>query len=262
MRGGRFPTQRDKGRTDLSPSPVAARASKLILSTATAMKFTYYGHSCFRVETKGSSILFDPFITPNPLASGVDMDSIQADHIFVSHGHDDHIHDCAAIAQRTGALVVSNFEICGWLKEQGLETLHAMNTGGSRSFPFGVVKAVAAQHSSGLPDGTYGGNPLGFVFKTGDCNFYYAGDTALTLDMQLIPSFVPPDLALLPIGDNFTMGYEDAARAAMMIQCRRIIGLHFDTFVPIRIDRDRAKKHFERMGLELILPEIGSTLEF
>ena len=103
---------------------------------------------------------------------------------------------------------------------------------------------------------------MGFVFKTDDCNFYYAGDTALTLDMQLIPSFVPPALALLPIGDNFTMGYEDAARAATMIQCRRIIGLHFDTFAPIHIDKDRAKAHFDRTGLELILPEIGSTLEF
>lgn len=102
---------------------------------------------------------------------------------------------------------------------------------------------------------------MGFVFKTAECNFYYAGDTALTLDMQLIPSFVPPDLALLPIGDNFTMGYEDAARAAMMIQCRRIIGLHFDTFAPIRINKELATSHFKQMGLELILPEIGSSIE-
>lgn len=225
------------------------------------MKFTYYGHSCFRVETGGSSILFDPFIRPNPLAAEVKIDEIQADHIFVTHGHEDHIHDCVYLAERTGALVVSNFEICGWLREQGLNNLHAMNTGGQWSFPFGTAKAVAAQHSSGLPDGSYGGNPMGFVFKTGDRNFYYAGDTALTLDMQLIPSFVPPDLAFLPIGDNFTMGYEDAARAATMIQCRRIIGLHFDTFAPIRIDREQARTHFKSRGLELILPEIGTTIE-
>jgi L-ascorbate metabolism protein UlaG (beta-lactamase superfamily) len=225
------------------------------------MKFTYYGHSCFRVETGGSSILFDPFIRPNPLAAGVKIDEIQADHIFVTHGHEDHIHDCVYLAERTGALVVSNFEICGWLREQGLNNLHAMNTGGQWSFPFGIAKAVTAQHSSGLPDGSYGGNPMGFVFKTGDQNFYYAGDTALTLDMQLIPSFVPPDLAFLPIGDNFTMGYEDAARAATMIQCRRIIGLHFDTFAPIRIDREQARTHFKSRGLELVLPEIGTTIE-
>ncbi len=225
------------------------------------MKFTYYGHSCFRVETGGSSILFDPFISPNPLAAGIDIDSIEADHIFVSHGHEDHMADCIRLAERTGALVVSNFEICGWLREKGLCHLHAMNTGGKWSFPFGVVKSVKAEHSSGLPDGAYGGNPMGFVFKTGDCNFYYAGDTALTLDMQLIPSFVPPDVAVLPIGDNFTMGYEDAVRAATMIQCRRIIGVHFDTFAPIRIDKELAMAHFARMGLELILLEIGSTID-
>jgi L-ascorbate metabolism protein UlaG (beta-lactamase superfamily) len=225
------------------------------------MKFTYYGHSCFHVETGGASILFDPFISPNPLAAEVDLNAIRADHIFVSHGHDDHIHDCVSLAERTGALVVSSFEICNWLREKGLKHLHAMNTGGRWTFPFGVVKAVVAQHSSGLPDGSYGGNPMGFVFKTGDLNFYYAGDTALTMDMQLIPSFVPPDLALLPIGDNFTMGYEDAARAAMMIQCRRIIGLHFDTFAPIRINKELATSHFKQMGLELILPEIGSSIE-
>lgn len=213
------------------------------------------------METGGASILFDPFISPNPLAAEVDMDAIGADHIFVSHGHDDHIHDCVELAERTGALVVSNFEICNWLKAKGLKNLHAMNTGGRWTFPFGTVKAVTAQHSSGLPDGSYGGNPLGFVFKTAECNFYYAGDTALTLDMQLIPSFVPPDLALLPIGDNFTMGFEDAARAAMMIQCRRIIGLHFDTFAPIRINKEMATSHFNKLGLELILPEIGSSIE-
>ena len=225
------------------------------------MKFTYFGHSCFRVETGGSSILFDPFISQNPLAAGIDMGTIRADYIFVSHGHDDHIHDCVTLAQQTGAMVVSNFEICGWLERKGVQRLHALNTGGKWTFEFGTVKAVTAQHSSGLPDGSYGGNPMGFVFKTKTGNFYYAGDTALTLDMQLIPSFVPPDLAILPIGDNFTMGYEDAAKAAHMISCRRIIGVHFDTFAPIRIDKEAAKAHFARKGLELLLPEIGADTE-
>lgn len=225
------------------------------------MKLTYYGHSCFRVEAGGSSILFDPYIRPNPLATGIDMGGITADYIFVSHGHEDHIHDCVELANQTGAMVVSNFEICGWLGAKGLQRLHPMNTGGKWNFDFGTVNAVAAQHSSGLPDGSYGGNPMGFVFKTKDRNFYYAGDTALTLDMQLIPSFVPPDLAILPIGDNFTMGYEDAAKAAHMISCRRIIGVHFDTFAPIRINREAAKTHFSQKGLELLLPEIGSVIE-
>ncbi len=213
------------------------------------------------MEAGGSSILFDPYISQNPLAAGIDMGAIRADYIFVSHGHEDHIHDCLALADQTGATVVSNFEICGWLKTRGVQRLHAMNTGGKWTFEFGIVKAVTAQHSSGLPDGSYGGNPMGFVFKTKESNFYYAGDTALTLDMQLIPSFVPPDLAILPIGDNFTMGYEDAAKAAHMISCRRIIGVHFDTFAPIRIDKDAAKAHFAQKGLELLLPEIGTDIE-
>lgn len=225
------------------------------------MTFSYYGHACFGVDCGGKQVLFDPFITHNPLAGHLDINSIEADYIFLSHGHADHVADCVSIAQRTGATVVCNWEIHEWLNKQGIEKTHPMNTGGKWSFEFGTVKAVVAQHSSGLPDGSYGGNPMGFVFKTAQKSFYYSGDTALTLDMQLIPSFAVPDFAVLPIGDNFTMGVEDAARAAQYINCRRIIGVHYNTFGYIKIDPEKAKDYFSKHGLELLLPDIGGRIE-
>lgn len=225
------------------------------------MKFSYYGHSCFGVEIAGKQILFDPFVTGNPLAAAVDVDSIPADVIFVSHGHVDHILDLERIARRTDALVVANWEIHEWLQKKGLTRTHPMNMGGKWDFGFAVVKAVVAQHSSGLPDGSYGGSPMGFVFKTAEGNFYYSGDTALTLDMQLVPSFAVPGFSVLPIGDNFTMDVADAARAAQYINCRRVVGVHYDSFGYIKIDKEAAQDYFSRHGLELILPEIGATIE-
>ncbi|MBY0477619.1 MAG: metal-dependent hydrolase [Chitinophagaceae bacterium] len=224
------------------------------------MKFTYYGHSCFGIEIKGKKLLFDPFITPNKLAAAVNADEVEADYIFVSHGHEDHIADCVSIAKRTGALVICNWEIYQWLLKQGVENVHPMNTGGRKSFDFGTVKCVHAQHSSSLPDGSYGGNPMGFVVAC-EKNFYYSGDTALTLDMQLIPQGSPIAFSIMPIGDNFTMGIEDAVRAAHMISCHSVIGVHYNTFPYIVIDAEKAKAHFERNGLELKLPGIGETIE-
>ncbi|HRP32594.1 MAG TPA: metal-dependent hydrolase [Agriterribacter sp.] len=225
------------------------------------MQFTYYGHSCFAVRIKGKNILFDPFISPNALASAIDINKIPADYIFLSHGHEDHIADCIGIAKRTGALVVCSFEIHTWLNNQGITHTHPMNTGGKRTFDFGTVKCVVAQHSSGLPDGTYGGNPMGFIFINEERNFYYSGDTALTLDMQLVPQFSPIDFAVLPIGDNFTMGTADAIQAMHFIQCKRAIGVHYDTFGYIKIDHTQAKLEFEHQNLELLLLSIGETLD-
>lgn len=225
------------------------------------MRVSYFGHSCFCAWVGDKAILFDPFVTGNPLASGVDVDGIQADLIFVSHGHADHISDCARIAARTGAKVVTNWEIAQWLNANGVANTHGMNIGGEWDFGFARVKAVSAIHSSSLPDGTYGGNPMGFAVKSAEKSFYYSGDTALTMDMQLVTAFVKPDFLLFPIGDNFTMGYEDAVRAAHLISSRMVVGLHYGTFPSIEIDTEAAKRHFERNGLDLLLPGIGSTID-
>lgn len=225
------------------------------------MKFTYYGHSSFAVEVKGKKIVFDPFITHNELAKSIDVDRIEADYIFVSHGHNDHVADLMGLAKRTGATVVGAYELTEWVQKQGHDKVHPMNTGGKWAFDFGTVKCTVAHHSSGLPDGSYGGNPIGFLFMTGDGNFYYSGDTALTFDMELIPRWAKLDFAVLPIGDNFTMGVEDATIAAEFIECQRIIGAHYDTFGYIKIDKAAAVKQFEAAGLTLLLPAIGETID-
>lgn len=224
------------------------------------MKLTYYGHACFGVEVNGKHLLFDPFISPNELAQGIDIDQIPADYILISHGHEDHIADAINIANRTGATVVSNYEIVVWLGQQGIENGHPMNHGGSWAFDFGKVTYTNAVHSSVLPDGTYGGNPGGFIIESSEGNFYYAGDTALTMDMKLIGDYKSLDFALLPIGDNFTMGVDDAVVCAEFIQCNKIIGMHFDTFGYIKIDHDEAKQKFQNKGKELALLSIGNTI--
>ena len=225
------------------------------------MKLTYYGHSCFQVEIKGKKILFDPFITYNELAKHVRLDSISPDYIFLSHGHEDHIADCVSIAVRTGCKVVAAFEVHAWLNQKGVANTHPMNTGGKWSFDFGTVKCVVAQHSSGLPDGSYGGNPMGFIFTTEEGNFYYSGDTALTLDMQLVPTWAKLDFAVLPIGDNFTMDATDAARCADFIQCPKIVGVHYDTFGFIKINKETAQTVFTKTGKTLLLPAIAEIID-
>lgn len=223
------------------------------------MKFTFYGHACFAVEVSGKKLLFDPFITGNPLAKDIDINIIEADYILVSHGHSDHVGDLLAIAKNTGATVISNAEITTWVAQQGHDKVHPMNFG-PRDFDFGRVHYVPAMHSSGLPDGSYGGNPGGFVIRTEEINFYFAGDTCLTMDMQLIPRYTRLDVAILPVGGNFTMDAEEAVLAAEFVQCDKVVGIHFDTFGYIVIDHDKAKDVFAKAGKELILPEIGKTI--
>ena len=225
-----------------------------------SLSFTYYGHSCFAVVVDGVRLLFDPFITGNPKASSIDVNSIEADYILITHGHGDHLADAVAIATRTGAMVISNYEIASWLGKQGVSRTHGMNFGGSYPLPFGRAKYVVAVHSSTLPDGSPGGNPGGFVVTNGARTFYYAGDTALTYDMKLIEAEFSVDFAVLPIGDTFTMGPEDAARAAAFVGTGKVIGVHFDTFPPIAIDHGMARGHFEQLGMELVLPVIGETI--
>ncbi len=225
------------------------------------MFLTYYGHSCFRITVNGKKLLFDPFITENELANNINMDSIEADYVLLSHGHSDHVADAEAIAKRTGATIIASYEVAMWFAAKGIEKYQPMNTGGKWKFDFGTVKCVHAVHSSTMPDGSNGGHPMGFIIMNDECNVYYAGDTALTLDMQLIPMFANIDLAILPIGDNFTMGMEDAVQAAKMVQTKMVIGVHYDTFGFIKIDHQKAMALFKRNELELMLPAIGETIE-
>lgn len=225
------------------------------------MKITFYGHACVGVEFGGKHLLFDPFVTGNPIATAVDVDKIPADYILISHGHGDHVADMERIAKRSNATVVSNAEIAGWAEGKGLKA-HPMNHGGKWKFDFGTVKYVPAVHSSSLPDGANGGNPGGFVVWDGAQCFYFAGDTSLTMDMKLIPELCPKlDIALLPIGDNFTMGIDEALIASDFIQCKRILGIHYDSFGYIKIDHQQALDAFKARGKELILLPIGKSIQ-
>lgn len=221
------------------------------------MKIQYYGHSCFAVELSNKRILFDPFIMGNPLAKDVDIQQVKADYIMVSHGHGDHIGDVETMAKNNNARVIATYEVGSWLENLGLK-VHHMNTGGKRKYEFGTVKMVNAIHSSVLPDGTYGANPVGFLVYDEEFSFYFAGDTALTMDMQLIPMIAPKlDFAFLPIGDNFTMGFEDALLASDFIKCDTIIGCHFDTFPVIEIDHQKVTNAFLSRNKRIILPKVN-----
>ena len=225
------------------------------------MKLTYYGHACFSVTTGGKTLLFDPFITPNPLAKAINIDTVGADFILVSHGHGDHVADVVAIAQRTGATVIAPFEVGEWLEKKGAKKVQAMNHGGAAKTAFGRVKLTAAIHSSSMPDGSYGGNPAGFVGETAEGSFYYSGDTALTLDMKLIAATTELRFAVLPIGDFFTMGIDDACRAAEFVGTDKIVGVHYDTFPPIKLDRAAAVAAAQGAGIQLLLPKIGESID-
>jgi len=224
------------------------------------MKITFYGHASLGIEVGGKTIIVDPFISPNPKAAHIDINALKADYILLTHAHGDHIADVETIAKNTNATIVSNAEIAGYYAQKGFTT-HPMNHGGSWNFDFGKVKYVQAVHSSSFPDGSYGGNPGGFVIEGEHKNIYIAGDTALTYDMKLIPLRTKLDLAILPLGDNFTMDVEDAIIAADFVDCDKILGYHFDTFGYIEIDHKEAVKKFFDAGKDLMLLEIGASIE-
>lgn len=224
------------------------------------IELKYFGHSTFLVGIAGKSLMFDPFISPNPLASDIEIDRIKADYVLVSHGHEDHVFDVEKIVANNEATLVSNFEIVSWYQNKGVKNVWGMNHGGVKAFDFGNIKYVNAIHSSVLPDGSYGGNPGGFVIESEQGTFYYAGDTALTYDMKLIGESFDIDFAILPIGDNFTMGITDALKAAEFVGTDKVIGMHYDTFEPINIDKIKVKKEADKSGKELILLNIGESI--
>jgi len=224
------------------------------------MQLTYYGHSAFLVDTGTHKLLFDPYITENPLAKDIDIEAINPDVILLSHAHNDHVGDTLDIAKRCNALVYGAYEVTGWVEKNGHKRTRPMNPGGFIEADFGKLRCTMAVHSSSFKDGSYGGNPVGFVIESNGWSFYYAGDTALTMDMQLIAKQHKLDFCFLPIGNNFTMGYEDACLAAEFVKCKKVIGMHYDTFGFIEIDHKKATQHFKRKQRELTLMEIGGTL--
>jgi L-ascorbate metabolism protein UlaG (beta-lactamase superfamily) len=224
------------------------------------MKVTYYAQNSLSIEMGDTTIIVDPFITENELSKDkVDIMELEADYIFLTHAHFDHTLDAEAIAKNTGATIVGNFEIYQHYAEKGIEAM-PLNQGGTRSFDFGDVKCVSAVHTSSFPDGSYGGNPGGFLFMGEEKSVYVAGDTALTMDMKLIPKWTEIDLAVLPVGDVATMGADDAIMASDFVECDRVLGVHYDVLPFTKIDHDKAKQKFDNAGKELLLLDIGASV--
>lgn len=224
------------------------------------MKITFLGHASLHIQIGSVDIIVDPFISGNPNAANIEIDELKADYILLTHAHQDHILDVETIAKRTNATIVSNYEIVTYYQNKGLNG-HPMNHGGNWSFDFGNLKYVNAIHTSSFPDGSYGGQPGGFIIEGEHKTIYIAGDTALTYDMKLIPMQTSLDLAVLPIGDNFTMGIDDAIIASDFLECEKVLGYHFDTFGYIEIDHTAAKQKFFEKGKDLMLLDIGESLE-
>ena len=225
------------------------------------MKAIYYGHSSVEIQLEGATVLFDPYISPNPQAADIDINTLKPDYILLSHAHDDHVADVAAIQKNSKAKVMAVVETAMWANRQDIpeSDIIPFNFGGTVQTDFGSVKMVYALHTNGTPDGQYGGVPVGYVIESGGKKIYYAGDTALTMEMKLL-EHLGLDWAFLPIGGYFTMDVDDAITASQFINCKHIVGVHYNTFPPIAIDKELAKRKFEDAGLKLHLPEIGGEL--
>lgn len=226
------------------------------------MEATYYGHSSVAIRENGIDILFDPFITPNEKAKHIDIHQLKPEYIFLSHCHGDHVADMKAIQQASGAEVVCVVETGAWVEKQGVPAnkVTAMNFGGTLKTSFGSAKLVYALHTNSTPEGDYAGVPAGYVLNIEGKKIYFAGDTALTMEMQLLAD-EKLDWAFLPIGGFFTMDVQDAIKAAKMINCKNIIGIHYNTFPPITINTEEAIKKFADAGINLHLLKIGESLE-
>lgn len=226
------------------------------------MKLTYFGHSAFQIETNGTTLLFDPFITGNKHAEGVvQPDDLKPDVILLTHAHGDHWGNTLDIAKRTGAQLVGNHEITQYAKKKGLENVQPMNTGGAWQFSWGKAIQTYARHSSSFPDGTYGGNPNGYVLHIEDRCVYNTGDTAAFSEMGWIGEEYTVDLCLLPIGDCYTMGPAGSVRAATLIKPKLTIPLHYNTFPLIEVDADNWARRMRDAGFDAKVLGPGETLE-
>ncbi len=224
------------------------------------MRLTYFGHAAFQIETQGTTILVDPFLSDNP-HTDVSPDELAPDVILLTHAHGDHWGDTPSIAQRTGALVISNFEIVNYIQQQhGHENVHPLNEGGTLSFDWGTVTATHARHSSSFPDGAYGGTAGGHLLDLEGKLLYNAGDTAPFAEMEWIGADRDVDLAILPIGDCFTMGIDGALRAAGLLRPGRILPVHYDTWPPIEVDLDEWNDRCTRAGYRTENVPPGDTL--
>jgi L-ascorbate metabolism protein UlaG (beta-lactamase superfamily) len=227
------------------------------------MRLTYYGHSAFQIETADATILVDPFITGNKHTEGVvEPEDLSPDVILLTHAHGDHWGDTPAIAERTGAQVVGNFEVTNYISARhGHDNIHQLNTGGSWTFDWGTVTFTHARHSSSFPDGTYGGHPGGYLLQLEGKTIYDLGDTSPFAEMAWIGEDFDVDLALMPVGDCFTMGPRGAVRAARMIRPKLSIPIHYDTFPYIEIDIGEWERLMEEEGFSTNVPAPGETLE-
>lgn len=227
------------------------------------IKITYHGHACIELNDGKFDIIFDPFITGNPVTK-TKVDDIKANAILVSHGHGDHLGDAISISKKTGALIIAPFELADFCQKQGAENVHPMHIGGSYKFEFGKVKLTQALHGSAFvtSDGThYTGNPCGFIVNFGGKCFYFAGDTGLFYDMKTIGEGNNIDVAFLPIGDNFTMGPDDAVKASQMLKAKIVIPIHYNTWPIIEQDPYDFKKRVEELGIECIVIPFNSSIE-
>ena len=223
-------------------------------------KVTYLGHSAFYLEGKKGRLVIDPFISGNPNAK-VKPQDIKVDFVLLSHGHGDHIGNALEIAKANRATIVAPFELANYCESRGAN-VHAMHIGGAHEFPFGRVKLTIAHHGSAAPDGSYVGNPCGFLVTMDEKIMYHSGDTGLFYDMKLIGEMNNIDLAVLPIGDNFTMGIDDAVKAVVFLRPKMAIPMHYGTFEVIKVDPNEFVKKVKALGLKGQVLAIGSSYEF